>query len=129
MNAKLVRASYLTFCCAAVVAASGSAAACSLESPAEYIREAVAMSARFWFASFVLGALILCLDIYEHRLSVALPVAGWVVFSWGTLVYPSAIAGTTGYDIDCSVPLLDISQYVLGLMSALFGYRVFSVIG
>ena len=129
MNAKLVRATYLTFCCAAVVAASGSAAACSLESPAEYLREVVAISARFWSASFVLGALILCLDIYEHRLSVALSVASWVVFSWGTVVYPSAIAETTGYDIDCSVPLLDISQYVLGLMSALFGYRVFSVIG
>ena len=124
MSAKLVRASYLTFCCAAVVVASGPVAACSLESPAEYLREAVAMSARFWFASFVLGALILC----EHRLSVALPVAGWVVFSWGTVVYPSAIAETTGYDIDCSVPLLEISQYVLGLMSALFGYRVFRAI-
>jgi hypothetical protein len=58
-----------------------------------------------------------------------LPVAGWAVFSWGTVVYPSAIAETTGYDIDCSVPLLNISQYVLGLMSVLFGYRVFRAVG
>lgn len=122
------RASFLTFCCATVIAAPGSAAACLLVSPAEYLGAAVALSVRFWFTSFVLGALILCLDIYEHRLSFTLPVAGWIVFSWGTVIYPSAIAGTTGYDVDCSVPLLNISQYVLGLISALFGYRVLRAI-
>ena len=128
MNANLVRTSYLRFCCATVVAAPGSAAACLLESRGEYLVAAVDMSVRFWFASFVLGALILCLDICEHRLSFTLPVAGWLVFSWGTVIYPSAIAGTTGYNADCSVPLQNISQYVLGLMSALFGYRVFRAI-
>jgi hypothetical protein len=75
--------------------------------------------------SFFLGALILCLDIYERRLSLVLPLAGWVLLLWGVIVYRHVIVETASYRPDCTIPLLDVAQYVLALMSALFGYRVF----
>jgi hypothetical protein len=111
--------------CVTLIIAPRSAEACLLASPAEYLEAAVATSVLFWFASFGLGVLILCLDAYERRVSLVLPLVGWVVFLWGVIVYRNAIAGTTGYDVDCSVPLLTNSQYVLGVVSALFAYRVF----
>jgi hypothetical protein len=128
MTATSVRTDYLAFCCTALIMAPEPAAACVLDNPAEYLGSAVALSVRFWFASFVLGALILCFDLYERTLSLLLPVAGWLVFLWGAVVYRSVIARSTGYLADCSVPLLDSSQYVLGLLSALFGYRVYRAI-
>jgi hypothetical protein len=101
------------------------AAACTFVSPVEYLGSAVALAVRFWLASFFLGALILCLDIYERRLSLVLPIAGWVLLLWGVNVYRHAIAQTASYRPDCTIPLLEVAQYVLALMSALFGYRVF----
>ena len=94
--------------------------ACSLENPAEYVENAAALAQLFWFASIVLGGLILCLDVWERRVSLALPVAGWLLFSWGLLVYRTP---TPNYLPDCTVPLVEYSQYVLGITSVLLGWR------
>ena len=101
------------------------AAACTFVSPVEYLGSVVALAVRFWSASFFLAALILCLDIYERRLSLVLPLAGWVLLLWGAIVHRHVIEQTASYRPDCTIPLLDVAQYVLALMSALFGYRVF----
>jgi hypothetical protein len=111
--------------CVTLIIAPRAAEACLLANPAEYLGAAVAMSVWFWFASFGLGVLIFFLDAYERRVSLVLPVVGWVVFLWGVIVYRNAMVGTTGYDVDCSVPLLTYSHYVLGVISAMFAYRVF----
>src|SRR5262245_2018459 len=113
MRACRVRACCAGFSCAANVAAPEIAMACLLEHRAEYLAAAANMAARFWLASFALVALILCLDIYERRLSLALPIAGWVVFLWGVVIYRNVMSGTPFYHTDCSVPLLYTSQYVL----------------
>jgi hypothetical protein len=125
MTAALLRVNYLAFCCVAIIVVPAPAIACVLANPAEFLGSAVTLAVRFWLASFFLGALILCLDIYERRLSIALPLAGWVLLLWGAIVCWQAIAGTTGYSSDCTVPLVELSQYVLGLTSALFGFRAF----
>jgi hypothetical protein len=99
---------------------SSRAIACSLENPAEYVENAAALAQRFWFASIVLAGLIPCLDLWERRVSLALPVAGWLLFSWGLLIYRTP---TPGYLSDCTVPLAEYSQYVLGITSVLLGCR------
>jgi hypothetical protein len=85
----------------------------------------VALAARFWLVSFFLWSFILCFDIYERRLSLVLPLGGWVLFLWGVIVLRQVRAGTTGYRTDCTHPLLEYAQYVLALMSVLFGYRAY----
>jgi hypothetical protein len=100
------------------------ALACSLENPAEFLDNAAALAHRFWFTSLALGGLTLCLDVCERRLSLTLSLAGWLLLGWGVVVYRYAIPG---YLPDCSVPLLDVSRYVLGLTSLLFGWRVLAV--
>ena|SRR5215831_11491155 len=66
------------------------AIACSLENPAEYLESTAALAQRFWFASIVLGGLILCLDACEKMVSLALPIAGWLLSSWGLLCVRSS---------------------------------------
>ena len=88
---------------------------------AEYLENATALAQRFRFASIVLGGLILCLDLWERRVSLALPVAGWLLFSWGLLIHRTP---TPRYRPDCTVPLVEYSQYVLGITSVLLGCRI-----
>ena len=125
MAADLTRTSYLTLCGAALVMGQEPAAACVLINPIETLGSVVAMAARFWLASFFLWSFILVFDIYERRLSLVLPLGGWVLFLWGVIVHRQVRAGTTGFRIDCTFPLLDYAQYVLGLMSVLLAYRAY----
>ena len=99
----------------------------------ETIRSEVAMAAHFWLASFFLWSFILLFDIYERRLSLVLPVGGWVLFLWGVIVHRWWVRwvgpAATGYVcIDCKFLLLDYAQYVLGLMSVLFAYRAYRAV-
>ena len=128
MTGALERMGFSALCCVAFMGVGAPAVACSLVNPAEYMFSAVTLAARFWLASLLLGGLILCLDLYEKRLSLALPMAGCLVLAWGLIVYrhpawEGAFIG--GYAPDCTVPLVEMSQYVLGLMSALLGWRIF----
>ena len=94
---------------------------------AETIRSNVAMAAHFWLASFFLWSFILFFDIYERRLSLVLPVGGWVLFLWGVIVH-RWLVGAVYVCIDCKFLLLDYAQYVLGLMSVLFAYRAYRAV-
>ena len=113
--------------CGAAFMAAAPAMACLPANPSEFMFSSVTLAARFWLASLLLGGLILCLDLYEKRLSFALPLAGWVVFASGLVIYqhPAWRGGRFGYSSDCTVPIIEVSQYVLALVSALFAYRIF----
>jgi hypothetical protein len=90
---------------------SSQAIACSLENPAEYVETAAALAQRFWFTSFVLGGLIVCLDLWERGVSLALPVGGWLLFYGACSLsgsYPWISPRLHG-------SLLEYSQYVLGI--------------
>jgi hypothetical protein len=101
--------------------------ACSLSiPPVEYMEAAATSVGHFWLASVFLGALVLCLDIYERKASLALLVSGVVLLGWSLILYLGPHWGT--YLTDCSVPLLQLSPYVLGLVSVLLAYRVFRTI-
>jgi hypothetical protein len=96
--------------------------ACSVLNAAEYSHAAAASALRYWLASLFVGGLILCLDAYERKLSWALLIAGGLSVAWGLVIKHNP---DPGYLPDCSVPLRDFSQYLLGLMSVLLGYRAF----
>jgi hypothetical protein len=128
MTGALERMGFSALCCVAFMGVGAPAGACSLLNPAEYMFSAVTLAARFGLASLLLGGLILCLDLYEKRLSLALPMAGWLVLPWGLFVYQHPAwdgAFLGGYAPDCTVLLVEMSQYVLGLVSALLGWRIF----
>ena len=116
---------YLMLCGVALIIGPEPAAACVLIIPAETLGSIVARAARFWLASFFLWSFILVFDIYERRLSLVLPLGGWVLFLWGVIVHRQVRVGTTGFRIDCTFALLDYAQYVLGLTSVLFAYRAY----
>ena len=127
MNGDLCRAGRSAVCCGVIIEQAAPAGACSLVNPVEYMLAAAALAERFWLASLYLCCLILCIDLYERRLSVVLPIAGWIVFGLAFFVFrhPAWQVWGVGYRPDCTVPLVEVSQYALGLMSALLGYRVF----
>jgi hypothetical protein len=125
LAADLTRASYLMVCSVALITAPDPATACIILDRAETLASVVALAARFWLVSLFLWSFILCFDIYERRLSLVLPLGGWVLFLWGVIVLRQVRAGTTGYRTDCTLPLLEYAQYVLGLISVLFGYRAY----
>jgi hypothetical protein len=103
--------------------------ACSLVSPAQYLEAAVASAARHWVASVFLAGLILCLDVHQRKVSLALPIAALLLLAWGFVVYRAPHwQGEGDYAPDCTVPLLQYLQYVLGLTSVLLAYRVFRAI-
>jgi hypothetical protein len=101
---------------------SASPVACEVIYPGQFSENVFALSKRFWFTSVALGGLILLLDVCERRLSLATPIAGWLVFSWGLFIFQHP---NTRYCIDCSGPTkVEVSQYVLGLVSVLFAWRL-----
>ena len=75
-------------------------------------------------ASLLVGGLICCLDIHERKLSWTFLMAGGFLVAWGLVIYQNP---EPGYLPDCSVPLRDFSQYLLGLVSVLLAYRVFKM--
>ena len=81
---------------------------------------------RFWLATILQGGLIACLDIRARRASFALLTAGTLLLLYSLVLYRSPHWGS--YLPDCSVPLLDLAQYLLGLVSLLLAYRVFRAI-
>lgn len=124
----LLRTGRSILCGAVLMAAATPAVACSLVDPDAYMFSAATLAARLWLASLLLGGLILCLDLYEKRLSLALLIAVVVISAWGLIVYQQPAwqgQGGRNYNPDCTVPLVEVSQYVLGLMSALLAYRIF----
>lgn len=127
MSRTLTRVGCSVVCYFATVGLAAPLAACTLANPVEYMLAAVVLAERFWFASLFLCGLMLFLDMYDKRLSLVLPITGLVVLALALLVYQhTAWHGSgIGYAPDCTVPLVEVSQYALGLVSALFAYRVF----
>jgi hypothetical protein len=128
MDGGLFRADRSVVCYGIIIVLATPATACSPVNPVEYMLGALALAERYWLASTFLCGVILCMDLCERRLSLALPIAGWIVFGLAFLVYRHPAWQETsvgGSGADCSVPLVDVAQCALGLMSALLGYRVF----
>jgi hypothetical protein len=124
MMRALTRAGRLVFYGAAFMRVAAPAMACSVLNAAEYSHGAAATAFRYWLASLLVVGLILCLDAYERKLSWELLIAGGLSVAWGFVINHNP---DPGYFPDCSVPLRDFSQYLLGLVSVLLGYRVFRV--
>ena len=80
MTGALTRKGRSVLYCVALMGVAAPARACLPVNPAEY---AVELAACFWLVALLLGGLILCLDLYEQRLSFPLPVAGRLVFCLG----------------------------------------------
>jgi hypothetical protein len=89
-----MRIQCLVSCCSAIFAMCGYAAACSFPGSMDAFLEARAITVRnFWLASLLVAGLILCLDVYQRRLSIPLLVTaafqlllGWLasrVYHWG----------------------------------------------
>jgi hypothetical protein len=121
------RTSRLVLCCGAPLAVSGQAAACLFAVPIEQYWEASAASVRnVWLASLLVGGLILCLDVYQGRVSVPLLIAAGLHLLLGWLLYQTSHWGY--HAPSCEPALLLPVQLVLGLVSALLAYRVFRAI-
>ena len=104
MTGALTRMGPSALCGVAFMGVGAPAVACSLVNPAEYMFSAVTLAARFWLASLLLGGLILCLDLYEKRLSLALPMAGLISQGSGrtTATAPQAVKGLVPHRRPCS---------------------------
>jgi hypothetical protein len=109
--------------CLAVIGMSEPASACSLVDAQRYMEAAADSVRHFWLASIFLGGLILCLDLLRRKASPGLLFAGVLLLLLGSLLYRTRQWG--GYSPDCSVPLLQASQLVFGLISATLAYRAF----
>ena len=119
------RASRLVLCCVTTIAISGPATACSVDSMEKHMEAGAASVRNFWLASILVGGLILCLDLYERKVSVPLLVTtGLLLLGW--LLYRTPHWGF--YMPSCEPFLLAPVQLVLGLIAALLAYRVFRAI-
>ena len=109
--------------CLALIAMSEPAGACSLVDAQRYMETAADSVRHFWLASTFLGGLILWMDLFRRKASLGLLFATVLLLVLGSLLYRTPHWGL--YGPDCSVPVLQASQLVFGLISATLAYRAF----
>jgi len=120
LTPKLSRA--LLFLCGGLLWTT-SGVACSVSSLDGLIAEAVTMSRQYWIASILVGALLICLEVYQKRRSIVLFLTTVALLAFHPHLTIHAFPAPS-----CEFMSVQASQAVLVVLVTMLAYRLIRIL-